>query len=144
MSIFQNLSEYEKKLLLDYPIYISLLAANKDGELDEVEKKAAIELYKTKINVSNPLIEDYYSLEEDEFEYRLLEMDAKLPKERTIRDTVIKKELEYLSNVLLKLDEKYSEALIVSMQTFKEHVSKAHRNTLLSFIFPMPISGLSD
>jgi hypothetical protein len=144
MSIFNNLSEYEKKLLLDYPIYISLLASNKDGGLDKEEKDAAIELYKIKTHVSNPLLEEYYSLEAKQFENRLLELNSKLPMERTERNTVIKKELESLSRVLLKVDGKYSQALTTSMQTFKEHVSTAHRNALSNFIFPIPIQGLSD
>jgi hypothetical protein len=30
------------------------------------------------------------------------------------------------------------------MKSFKEHVSKAHHNILVDFIFPMPLEGLSD
>jgi hypothetical protein len=30
------------------------------------------------------------------------------------------------------------------MKSFKDHVSKAHHNVLVDFIFPMPIKGLSD
>lgn len=144
MNTFTTISEYERNLLLDYPIYISLLAANKDGEFDEKEKKAALELYKTKMHASNPLLDEYYSASEKDFENRLIKMDEKLPKDRITRDNVINKELEYLSNVLYKLDQTYSEALIQSMKSFQEHVSKAHRNALLNFIFPIPISGLSD
>jgi hypothetical protein len=43
MSIFNNFSQNEKKLLLDYLIYISLLASNKDGGLDKEEKDVAME-----------------------------------------------------------------------------------------------------
>jgi hypothetical protein len=44
----------------------------------------------------------------------------------------------------LNLGEGYRSAMHRSMKSFKDHVSKAHRNVLIDFIFPMPIKGLSD
>ena len=42
MKHFKNLTESENKALLKFPVYISLLAANGDGKMDEAEKKEAI------------------------------------------------------------------------------------------------------
>ncbi|ABG57700.1 hypothetical protein [Cytophaga hutchinsonii] len=144
MSIFQNISEYEKNALLNYPAYISLLAANKDGVLDDAERKAAVELYRTKTFASDELLEEFYSEQDVVFEKNLLEIDKRLPKEKEKRESVIKTELIYISNVLSKLDEKYSNAMNKSMEAFKEHVSKAHHSILVNFILPIPIAGLSD
>ncbi len=144
MSIFENISEYEKNALLNYPAYISLLAANKDGVLDEAEKKAAVDLYRTKTFANDALLEEFYSEQDAVFEKNLLDIDMKLPKDKQKRESMIKTELIYISNVLSKLDEKYSTAMNKSMEAFKEHVSKAHHSILVSFILPIPISGLSD
>lgn len=144
MSIFQNISEYEKNALLSYPAYITLLAANKDGVLDDKEKKAAVDLYRTRTVVCDELLQEFYSEQDVIFEKNLLEIDMKLPKDKEKRESVIKTELIYLSNILSKLDEKYVNAMHKSMEAFKEHVSKAHHSILVDFIFPIPIAGLSE
>jgi hypothetical protein len=44
MKDFKNLTTEEYNKLLQFPAYISLLAANVDGYLDDAEKDAAVEL----------------------------------------------------------------------------------------------------
>ncbi|MGN6646863.1 MAG: hypothetical protein ACTHJT_10085 [Cytophaga sp.] len=144
MSIFQTISEEEKTSLLNYPVYITLLAANKDGLLDEEEKKAAVDLYHAKKSVCEPLLKEFYSEQDEIFEKRLVEIDAALPEGRHEREAVIQTELTFISKILAKLDEKYVHALRQSMEAFIDHVSKAHRSTLVNLIFPIPITGLSD
>lgn len=144
MSIFQTISEEEKRSLLNYPVYITLLAANKDGLLDEQEKKAAVDLYHAKNAVSEPLLKEFYFEQDEIFEKRLVEINTSLPEERHERESAIQKELVNLSKILSKIDDKYAHALRQSMEAFKDHVSKAHRSVLVNFIFPIPITGLSD
>lgn len=144
MSIFQTISEEEKRSLLNYPVYITLLAANKDGLLDDEEKKAAVNLYHSKNVVSEPLLKEFYCEQDEIFEKRLLEIDASLPEERHERELIIQKELIDLSKILAKIDEKYVQVLQQNMEAFKDHVSKAHRSVLVNLIFPIPIAGLSD
>ncbi|MCU7549288.1 hypothetical protein OCK74_09180 [Chitinophagaceae bacterium LB-8] len=43
----------------------------------------------------------------------------------------------------MKLGKEYASAMRRSMQSFKDHVSKAHHNVLVDFIFPIPIKGIS-
>jgi len=42
MNTFENLSKTEQQEFLKFPVYISLLAANQDGDTDEKEKQTAI------------------------------------------------------------------------------------------------------
>jgi hypothetical protein len=49
-----------------------------------------------------------------------------------------------LEKIVLKLGEKYVSVMHSSMKSFKEHVSKAHRNVLADFLFPLPIEGITD
>jgi hypothetical protein len=49
-----------------------------------------------------------------------------------------------LEKIVLKLGEEYTSIMYHSMKTFKDHVSKAHHNVLVNFIFPIPILGLTE
>jgi hypothetical protein len=42
MTPFKNISAQENETLLKFPAYMSLLAADSDGKLDDAEKKSAI------------------------------------------------------------------------------------------------------
>ena len=56
MKPFKKLSVHENEELLKFPAYISLLAANSDGKLDEVEKMSAIKFVHIKTFSSPPLL----------------------------------------------------------------------------------------
>jgi hypothetical protein len=47
-----------------------------------------------------------------------------------------------LDKIVLKPGQEYASIMHRSMKSFKDHVSKAHHNVLIDFIFPMPIKGL--
>lgn len=48
-----------------------------------------------------------------------------------------------IEKVVLKLGKEYAAVMHRNMKSFKEHVSKAHHNVFIDFIFPMPIEGLT-
>ena len=73
-----------------------------------------------------------------------MQLDRDLPKENDKREATIKKELLNLEIIVLKLGKEFTSTMHRSMQSFKEHVSKAHHNVLVDFIFPIPIHGLTD
>ena len=144
MNPFKNLSVQENAMLLKFPAYISLLAANRDGNLDDIEKKSAIKFAHTKTFSCNRLLSEFYKEADKIFENNINQLDKDLPKGKKSRDKAIKKELLNLEKIVLKLGEEYSSIMHHSLKSFKEHVSKAHRNVLVDFIFPVPIPGLSD
>jgi hypothetical protein len=57
---FKNLSPKDTEELLKFPAYISLLAANFEGHLDEVEEKSAIKFSHIKTFSSDPLLSEFY------------------------------------------------------------------------------------
>jgi hypothetical protein len=65
-----------------------------------------------------------------------------LPKEKDKREIAIKGELQKLQSIAQKLGEEYDFVMLHSMETFKEHVSKAHHNILIDFILPVHIANL--
>lgn len=143
MKQFSTLTESEKEVLLKFPAYITLLAANSDGLLDKAEKREAIKLEHIKTFTADPLLQEFYREADKVFKNNLQQINKNLPEGREPREVDIKTELMKLEKIVLKLGEDYTSAMHRSMKSFKDHVSKAHHNVLIDFVFPMPIKGLS-
>jgi hypothetical protein len=143
MNTFENLSKTEQQEFLKFPVYISLLAANIDGETDEKEKQTAMAFDHMKTYTCNPMLAGFYDEADKGFAKSMIELDNELPKGKEQRDTAIKTELAKLEKLLLKFDKTYAATMHQSMKSFKEHVSRAHWNFLEGFIFPVPIKGLT-
>jgi len=143
MKDLKNLHPIAYKKLLKFPAYISLLAANMDGHLDDAEKHSAVELAHVKTYSADLLLIEFFKDVENNFEKNIISIDGKLPIGKNEREIAIKNELLKLEKTLDLLDEKYVKVMHKSMKSFKEHVSQAHHNILVDFIFPIPIKGLS-
>ena len=143
MKPFNNLSVKENNELLKFPAYISMLAASCDDKLDDEERKSAIKLAHIKTFYSDPLLTQFYKEAHKNFEKTILQINKKLPTEKDSRKAAIKQKLLNLEKTVIKLGKTYSLIMHQSMQSFKDHVSKAHNNILVDFIFPLPIPGLS-
>lgn len=141
MKPFKNLTEQEYKMLLKFPVYISLLAANRDGKFDNAEKKSAIKFAHIKTFTCNPLLIDFYEEVDKVFESNIVELDHELPNGKENRDAAIRSELLKLESIVSKSGEVYSNTMFESMRSFKDHVSQAHHNILVDFVFPLPIKG---
>ncbi|MEO5572227.1 MAG: hypothetical protein ABIT08_14660 [Bacteroidia bacterium] len=144
MKNLETLNQAEKEMLLKFPAYISLLAANNDEKLDETERKSAIRFSHIKTFSCNPLLSEFYQQADQVFENNITELNSKLPEGRMERENAIKNALAKLESILKKLGKDYASAMHLSMNTFKDHVSKAHRSVLERFIFPVPIKGIND
>ena len=144
MKNLESLTPSEKEMLLKFPAYISLLAANWNGELNDGEKKAAIHFSHIKTFSCEPLLSDFYHEADAVFEENIFKLNQELPKGKDERDKTIKSELANLEGILKKLGKEYAIIMHRSMKSFKDHVSKAHHSILESFIFPIPIKGLTD
>jgi len=141
---FDKLSEKENEELLKFPAYISLLAANFEGHLDDVEKRSAIKFAHIKTFSCDPLLSEFYKAADKVFEKNIKAIDRELPKEKDSREVAIKQKLQTLAKIVSKLDKEYAATIYRGMESFKEHVSRAHNNVFVDFIFPISIPGLSD
>jgi len=144
MKSFKDLTESENNALLKFPAYITLLSANSDGILDEAEKKSAIKFSHIKTYSCDPLLDEFYKEADRDFEYNIELLNKNLPAEKHSRETAIRKEMANIEKIVLKLGKEYTSVMRRSMKSFKDHVSKAHHNVLVDFIFPLPIKGISD
>ena len=144
MKQWKDLNEHDKTQLLRFPAYISLLASTAEGGIDRQETDAAIKLSHIKTFAGDPELHGFYKAVDKDFEKQLIDLDKELPHTAKERKTVIVERLRRLETVLTKLDKRYASLLRHSMHAYKDHVSKAHRNILEYFIFPLPIEGLSN
>ncbi len=144
MMPFENLTTQEHESLLMFPAYISLLAANVDGKLDETEESTAVDFAHIKTYSSDPLLVDFFNDVHQTFSITLQALNKALPLGTVNRDNAIKRKLEELDAIVNKLNPDHADIIRKSMQSFKEHVSRAHHNVVLDFIFPFSIKGLNS
>ncbi len=136
MKLYENLSDKEKGAIMKFPAYISLLASNADGKLDDVEKKEAKHFSHIKTFSCDQLLSSFYEDADKVFSKNITELDDRLPENKTERETAIKRELANLEPILHKLGGSYTSAIHKSMISFTKHVSKAHHNVLELVILP--------
>ncbi len=140
---FKDLSPREQESLLKFPAYISLLAANTDGNFDHAEEMSAVEFNHVKTYSCDPSLIEFFRDVDKNFKSTIDQLNKALPLGKVNRDVAIKKKLAGLEAITNKLGPDYSSIMHKSMQSFKDHVSRAHHNVLIDFIFPIPIKGLS-
>ncbi len=136
---FTNLTPAEHQSLLEFPAYVSLLAANGDGKLDDDEKSAALDIEHIKSYTSHPQLTNFYKEVNASFKQTLTALDKELPTGREARNMVIRRKLHELEEIIAKLGPESSLIMHKSMKSFKEHVSHAHNNVLVDFLFPFSL-----
>jgi hypothetical protein len=144
MHNLEKLNAQEKELIYKAPVYVSLLAANADGKMDEKEKQVASEFAHVKTYSSPLILRDFYKEVKIHFMANIEEVNAMLPTDKEEREKELKKKLTELNPLFVKLGREYATALHKGLNNFKDHVSKAHRNSLTSFILPVYIKGITD
>ena len=143
MNELKKLSQEEKEMLFKAPAYVSLLATN-TSQMDEQEKNAAFNLSHIKTFSSIPLLRQFYTEAEKEFNVNIDLLNASLPKDKHQREDIIKSELAKLEPIFAKLESDYSASLIQSFTLYANYVSRAHDNILESFVIPFYIKGLTS
>jgi hypothetical protein len=134
--LYKDLSENERHMLLEFPAYVSLLAANADGHMSDKEKQKAISITHMKTYSCDPLLTPFYKDADKVFMENIDRLDAVLPKTKKEREEAIKASLNELEPLLNKLGKDYSWTMRQSMKSYAQHVSKVHGNVLVSFLIP--------
>jgi len=113
------------------------LEANTDGIFDDEEDKKAKETtYVKNIFLYIYILKPFYHEVAKAFNKKIQKMDNYFPKGKKERELAIKKELAESESVLLKLSNKYVNALHHSLAKYTEQMPRAHKNLLSSFLFP--------
>jgi hypothetical protein len=136
MNELDVLSAEERQTLLKAPAYISLLAANADGKMDEEEKKAALEISHIKSFSSPPFLKPFYQEVEKNFLSDLRELNETLPTDKSEREKQIRATLDKIKSIAQKLDKDFAVVLLKSFNSYVSHITRAHWSVLASFVDP--------
>jgi len=121
----QHLTQEEQELVLNAPIYVSLLIAGADGEFNNDEKKRIVELVHTKTFSERYELRELYRNLSDHTEATLRTMIASLPEATTERQELLSGLLGRLNTILPKLDDAFARNLYTSLRQFAHYVANA-------------------
>jgi hypothetical protein len=141
---FKYLTDGERELLYKAPVLVSVLASCTFNEVNESRKADAIRLAHLKTFTATPLLLPYYAQVEKSFKEQLEEETKRYFPFDEPKRTALKEEIEKVNCLIGKLEKEYADALRKSLAMYSAHVKKATHSVFQDFLFPIPISGLTD
>lgn len=121
----EHLREDEVEALLKAPVYVSILIAGADDNIDKNEIKEAIAVAKSKQTRAREGLVDFYKLVAKDFESELHRLIGELPDKAVDRTPVINKELRRLNRIFVKLDKAFATKLYGSLRDMAKRVAEA-------------------
>ncbi len=105
---FDGLSEPEIELMHKAPIWVCILVAGADNEIDQREMKLAINLASKKSKRNKSRLMEFYVTVAEDFEDKIKITLADFPIEVGQRNSLIVKELSRLNSILSKLEKGFA------------------------------------
>lgn len=122
---FENLREDEVQVLLDAPVYVSILIAGADGKIDKSERKEAIEVARSKQSRAREQLVEYYKMVGESFEGKFNSLIESLPEDTKDRNTDIEQELRKLNFILPKIDRPFAIKFYASLKDLAKKIAEA-------------------
>jgi hypothetical protein len=139
----EKLSAGEQHVLLNAPVWISVLASCRDKQVNKAQKEDAIQLAHFKTFTAHPMLLSFYRQVEKNF---IGELDQAIEEYYPFDEASVsrlKAKLSHVNAIASKLDRQYAELLLKSFEKYERHVKRAGHSVFEDFIFPIPISGLT-
>lgn len=127
---FEGLREDEQAVVLKAPVYVAILIAGADGNIDKSETKEAIDVAHSKQSRARIELVDYFKLVEPKFEEEFKTLMEELPQDATERTTAITTELRKLNFILPKVDKHFAIALYASLKDLAKKIAEASGGVL--------------
>ena len=124
-SHLSNLTEEEKRNLVEAPALIAILIAGADNNIDDAEKDWAEKVTHFRSMKNDSVLSGYYYEVDKVFVDTFNDYIKSLPEDGVDRNKQISSELKKLNDILPKLDSEYAKELYESYLTFAEQVAKA-------------------
>jgi len=122
---FENLREDEVEVLLNAPIYVAILIAGADGNIDKSERKEAIDVAHSKQSRAREQLVDYFKLVGESFEEKFNKFIDELPDDAEERNKAINTELRKLNFIFPKIDKNFSVKLYASLKELAKKIAEA-------------------
>ena len=140
---FEKLTKEETELLYKAPVLVSVLVSSRDHEISNDEKADAIKLAHLKTFTADPMLISYYKEVEKNFKNYFETIVKKYTPFDDAKREALEKEIAILNTVITKLDKPFASTLHRSLSNYAEHVKEADKSIFVSFIFPIPVNGLT-
>jgi hypothetical protein len=112
------------------PVYVAILIAGADGNIDKTEKKEAIEVARNKQSRAREQLVDYYKAVGETFETQFNALLTELPSSADERNSVITTELRKLNFILPKIDKNFAIKLHASLKELAKKIAEASGGVL--------------
>ncbi len=122
---FEILSQTEKELMLSLPVYVAVLIAGADGEIDDREVSKAINLANDKLKNARKELIGFYSEANENFEDKFKMAVANLPSNTEERQKVLVKKLKESNEIFARLPKKYAISLYASLKEVAKKIAEA-------------------
>lgn len=130
IAAFEKLTPEEVSILLQAPVYVSILIAGADNQIDKSEINGAVELVKLKQTKARQALLDYYKEVGKTFESDLQEKIKELPADASKRNPVVIAQLEKINGLYPKLEKEIAVQLYASLKEFAKKVAEASGGVL--------------
>ncbi|MEQ9052604.1 MAG: hypothetical protein RLP11_19960 [Marinoscillum sp.] len=127
---FENLREEEIDVLLTAPVYVAILIAGADGNIDKSERKEARDVAHSKQSRAREQLVDYYKLVGESFESKFNKLIDELPENAEERNKVLTAELRKLNFILPKMDKNFGVKLHASLKELAKKIAEASGGVL--------------
>jgi hypothetical protein len=122
---FDHLAHSDKDLMYSLPVYVSILVAGADGNIDDNELHKAISLANNKTKKARKQLIDYYKVVNEDFEDKIKMAIANLPSGVQEREKAIVEKLKESNKVFAKLDKTFAVKLYASIKDIAAQVAEA-------------------
>ncbi len=122
---FENLSQSESELMFSLPVYVAVLIAGADGDIDNREINRANNLANDKLKNARKDLLAYYNQANEDFEDKLKMAIANLPNGTKERQIFLVEKLKESNDSFAKLPKKYAIALYASLKETAKKVAEA-------------------
>ncbi|MCB0496791.1 MAG: hypothetical protein KDC79_11700 [Cyclobacteriaceae bacterium] len=125
ISELDSLTQSEQELMLSLPVYVAVLIAGADGEIDNKEVKRAIQLAHSKLTHARRDLIPFYNEANESFEDKLKMAIANLPSGTKERQNVITEKLKESNACFKKLPKKFATELYSSLKEMAKQIAEA-------------------
>lgn len=122
---FESMTQSEQDLMFSLPVYVAVLIAGADGEIDNKEVKKAVNLAHSKLTHARRDLIPYYNEANAHFEDKLKMAIANLPSGTKERQKVITDKLKESSSCFDKLPKKFAVELYSSLKEMAKQIAEA-------------------
>lgn len=122
---FEILSQSERDLMFSLPVYVAVLIAGADGDIDNREVSRANNLANDKLKNARKDLIPYFTEANENFEDKLKMAIANLPSGTEERQKLLVSKLKESNESFNKLPKKYAIALYASLKEIAKKIAEA-------------------